>query len=183
MTVPLPFSCLEISVDIFLPLDESFSGAPFSLRYNLNITLEIEFHISNYILAFSTNKGNSLCVLVLWGINGNTLCVLTPRGLHANSLCVSPCEEWTATNLFPWFEKLPRYDFLRVSSLVPNMVEGSASPLTYTWLVKSEVLPCLSHLVMIERVEERDGFSYCQFCLLLSSSDSPRVPIPFTGKY
>ena len=35
-----------------------------------------------------------------------------------------------------------------------------AFPLTHTWLIESEVLPCPYHLVIIERGEERDGFSF-----------------------
>ena len=35
------------------------------------------------------------------------------------------------------------------------MVEGSTSPLTHTWLIGSEVLPCPHLLVIIERVKER----------------------------
>ena len=63
--------------------------------------------------------------------------------------------EWQLT----YFRSLKNYHvlifffFLAVSSSVPNMVEGSASPLTYIWLIESEVLPCLSHLVIIERGE------------------------------
>ena len=46
------------------------------------------------------------------------------------------------------------------------------SPLTHTWLIESEVLPCPSCLVIIERVGVRDSLSHGQFSLLQSSADS-----------
>ena len=58
-----------------------------------------------------------------------------------------------------YFRSLKNYHvliFFAVSSSVPNMVEGPVSPLTHTWLIESEVLPSLSHLVMIKRVGERE---------------------------
>ena len=57
-----------------------------------------------------------------------------------------------------------------------------ASPLTHTWLIESEVLPCPYHIVMIERVEERRPLPlplFCNSCLLLSSADGQRVAAPF----
>ena len=48
------------------------------------------------------------------------------------------------------------------------MVEGSASPLTHTWLIECEVLPCLSHLVIIERVRESDSLSPCHYPVILA---------------
>ena len=41
-------------------------------------------------------------------------------------------------------------------------------PLTHTWLIESEVLPCLSHLVMIEKVGERDSLSYCHYPVIFA---------------
>ena len=47
----------------------SFLFSQGSLR---GIILEFGFlHIPNYVLGFSTNKGNSLCVFIPRGINGN----------------------------------------------------------------------------------------------------------------
>ena len=41
MTAHLPFSCIEISVDMLRALVQSFSGSPFWLPYILNILLSI----------------------------------------------------------------------------------------------------------------------------------------------
>ena len=69
----------------------------------------------------------------------------------------SPGDEWVATNLPSVVWKFAMcWLFLVGSSSVPNMVEGSASPLTYTWLIESEALPYPHHPVMIERVGERE---------------------------
>ena len=57
-----------------------------------------------------------------------------------------------------------------------------AFPLTHRWLIESEVLPCPYHLVMIERVEERQPLLlplFCNSCLLLSSADGQRVVAAF----
>ena len=51
----------------------------------------------------------------------------------------------TRCNATCWF-------FLAGSSSVPIMVEGSASPLTHTWLIECEALPHPHHLVMIKKV-------------------------------
>ena len=56
-----------------------------------------------------------------------------------------------------------------------------ASPLTHTGLIESEVLPCLYHLVITERVEERQPLTpppFCNSCLLLSSTDGQRLALP-----
>ena len=65
--------------------------------------------------------------------------------------------------------------FLAVSSSVPNMVKGSASPLTHTWLIESEVLPYLSHLVMTERVGVRDTLSPFHYSLILAYYYRPLI--------
>ena len=62
----------------------------------------------------------------------------------------SPFDNYMA--LFPSFEKLPRVGFGGFF-LGTNHSRRLASPLTHTWLIESEFLPCLSHLVMIERGE------------------------------
>ena len=56
-------------------------------------------------------------------------------------------------------------------SLNTNCGRRSASPLTHTWLIESEVFPRLSHLVMLERVGEKDGLSHA------NSADYYRRPI------
>ena len=56
---------------------------------------------------------------------------------------------------FRSFKKITFLFSLVVSSSIPNMVEGSSSPLTHTRLIGSEVLPCPHLLVIIERVKER----------------------------
>ena len=60
-----------------------------------------------------------------------------------------------------YFHSLKNYYVLTFGrfSLNTNRGRRSASPLIQTWLIESEVLPCLSYLVMIERVGERDGLS------------------------
>ena len=58
-----------------------------------------------------------------------------------------------------YFRGLKNYHvliYLAVPSSVPNMVKGSASPLTHTWLIESEVLQCPYFLVMIEKMGERE---------------------------
>ena len=60
-----------------------------------------------------------------------------------------------------YFHSLKNYYVLTFGrfSLNTNCGRRCASPLIHTWLRESEVLPCLSYLVMIERVGERDGLS------------------------
>ena len=60
-----------------------------------------------------------------------------------------------------YFHSLKNYYVLTFGrfSLNTNRGRRSVSPLIQTWLIESEVLPCLSYLVMIERVGERDGLS------------------------
>ena len=79
-----------------------------------------------------------------------------------------------------YFHSLKNYNVLTFGrfSLNTNRGRRSASPLIQTWLIESEVLPYLSYLVMIEGGRERRPLR-CQFCLLLSSSDSHRVTLPF----
>ena len=62
---------------------------------------------------------------------------------------------------FPWFENSLCVDFFGGLFLSIKYGRGFASPLMHTWLIESEVLPCLSHLVIIS----------CNSCLLLSSAD------------
>ena len=60
-----------------------------------------------------------------------------------------------------YFHSLKNYYVLTFGrfSLNTNRGRRSVSPLIQTWLIESEVLPCLSYLVMIVRVGERDGLS------------------------
>ena len=44
------------------------------------------FHTPNYVFGFSTNKSNSLCVLILWAINGHSSCVFTLWCMNGNEL-------------------------------------------------------------------------------------------------
>ena len=123
------------------------------------------FRISNYVLGFSKNRGNFLCVFILWQVHFNSLCVLTLWWINGNKLIS-----------IVW--KITKCWLLAVFSLNTNRGRRSASPLIHTWLIESEVLPCLSYLVMIEGGRERPPLR-CQFCLLLLSSDSHRVTLPF----
>ena len=108
------------------------------MRHYFGIWVSFIFQIM--FLVFQRTKGNSLCILILWRLHGNSLCIFTRWWMNA-------------TDLFPWFEKLCVNFFLQFFSSVPNMVKGSAFLQTHIWLIESEVLPCLSHLVMIERGE------------------------------
>ena len=116
-------------------LDKFLLFPAFSARHGFGIW--VSFISPNYVLGFSTSKSNSLCVLSF--------------------------DDHMATNLVSvvWKFSTCWFFFLAGSSSVPNMVEGSASPLTHTRLIESEVLTCLSHLVMVERVGERDSLSHC----------------------
>ena len=109
------------------------------------------FHIPKYVLGFSTNKGNSLCIFIFWQL-----------------LCVSPCDEWMATNLFSVVWKFTTCWFFGGLFLGTKYGRGFASPLTHLWLIESEILPCLSHLVIIERVGERDSLSPCHYHIILA---------------
>ena len=97
------------------------------------------FHIPNYILGFSTNKRQLF--------------------MRLHPLTIT----WQLT----YFCSLKNYHVLTFGSfsLNTNRCRNSASPFTHTWLIGSEVLLRLSHLVMIERLGKRDGLSHCQFCL------------------
>ena len=63
-------------------------------------------------------------------------------------------KKWPLTP-FRSLKKITCWFSLAVSSFIPNMVEGSTSPLTHTWLIGNEVLLCPRLLVIIERVKER----------------------------
>ena len=53
--------------------------------------------------------------------------------------------------------------------LSTNYGRWFASPLlTHTWLIENDVLPCLSHLVMIQRVGERDSLFHCHYPVILA---------------
>ena len=69
---------------------------------------------------------------------------------------------------FPWLENSPCVDFFGGLFLSTKYGREFASPLTYTWLIESEALPCLSPLVIIERVGERDSLSPCYYPVILA---------------
>ena len=115
--------------------DKFFLFSQGSLR---GIILEFGFlHIPNYVLGFSTNKGNSLCVFIPWGINGNWLISVV----------------WKFTTCWFFGRALLGTKYGRVF----------ASPVTHTWLIGSEVLPCLSQPVMIERDEREIASPHFHF--------------------
>ena len=104
------------------------------------------FHIPNYVLGFSTNKRQLLMRLhpltTTWQLFMRLYPVMNDQQLT-------------------YFRSLKNYHVLVSGdfSLNTNRGRRSASPLTHTWLIESNVLPCLSHLVMIERVKERETAS------------------------
>ena len=71
-----------------------------------------------------------------------------------------------------YFRSLKNYNVLTYGVFSPQYQSLS---LTRTWLIESQVLPCLSHLVMIEKVGEWYSLSHGHFCLLLSPPDSQRA--------
>ena len=80
---------------------------------------------------------HSLCGIIL------DFCVFTRWLKNGHQLLFGVLNKITC-----WFSRA-------VSSSIPNIVEGSTSPLTHTWLIRSEVLPCPHLLVIIEKVKER----------------------------
>ena len=89
------------------------------------------FHIPDYALSFSTNKGNFLCVFTLGWINGNYSVFVVWK--------ITTC--WVFGCFF----------------LSTNHDRRFASPLTHTWLIGSGVLPYPCHLVIELK---RDGLSF-----------------------
>ena len=139
--------------------DKFFLFSQGSLR---GIILEFGFlHIPNYVLCFSTNKGNSLCIFISRRINGNYLMHLLPvkkerrQNMHLNPVM----NEWQLTYL-PSSENSPRADFLGGLFLGIKYGRRPASPPTNTWLLESEALPRQHHPAKIERVGERDSLSF-----------------------
>ena len=124
------------------------------------------FHIPNYVLGFSTNKRQLLVCLhpltTTWLLIMRLHPVMNERQLSFCSLKIHPM-----------------LIFLGGVFLGTNNGWRFASPLTHIWLIESEALPRLSHLVIIERMKERWPLPlplFCNSCLLLSPADSCLLP-------
>ena len=76
---------------------------------------------------------------------------------------------------FPFFKNSPRVDFFGGLFLATKYCRGFASPLTHTWLFGIEVLTCVSLLVMIERVGERNSLAHCHYPVILASYYRPQT--------
>ena len=97
--------------------------------------IRVSFISQIMFLVFRQTKGNSLCVFILWPLSMRLHPMMNERQLT-------------------YIHSLKNYfDFFGIFSLGPNHGRRFASPLTHTWLIGSEVISCLSHLVMIERGE------------------------------
>ena len=123
--------------------DKLLLFSAFSARHCYGIW--VSFISRNYVIGFSTSKDNSLCVFILWRPHGNQLIF---RSLKIRHVLI----------------------FLAGSSSISDMVGGSASPLTHTWLIESKILTCLTYLVMIERVGKRDSLSHCHYPVILADN-------------
>ena len=114
------------------------------------------FHISNYVLGFSTNKRQLL--MRLHPLTTKWQHIMCPHSLMTTWPLFMRLHPVVNERRLTQSNSLKNYHVLVFDcfSLNTNRDRRSSSLPTHTWLIECEVPPCLSHLVMIERVGERE---------------------------
>ena len=128
------------------------------------------FHIPNYVLGFSTNKGNSLCVFILWWPHGNSYASL-------------PCDEWRTTNLFSVVWKFTTCRFFWRAHSPQYQIWSKVCFSADTYMANREWGPPMPISVCNdgEGMKERRSLLPL-FCLQLSSADSYLLPSSVDGQ-